>query len=109
MRPLCASCLLREREPIVVVEAYQRVLECAGESLASLHDALTAVDYQVFCIGRFGIEPIRHWSDAPDNSDWVGIPRSKAHLASRISKWIWRVGTRPFVAGFNPLSRLGGG
>jgi hypothetical protein len=93
----------------VVVEACEPVLECAGESLASLHGALAAVDYQVFVIGRVGLERIRHWSDAPDISDWVGVPRSKAHLAPRISKWIWRVGTRPFVAGFNPLSRVGGG
>jgi FkbM family methyltransferase len=98
--------LLAKHQPVIVLEARDRLLARAGTSSEELAKYLLDLDYGLFEIARFRLEPIdvddgrvRRWTD------WVAVPASNRDVVDRIRRILRKSGLMPCIARLNPLRR----
>lgn len=96
---------IREFQPVIVCEASPKNLHRAHLGLRDLHEAITALGYKAYRIGRFGIrDAVLTTSHA---ANWLCIPLSQQHVLASVRRMIRWCGFLPCIPGLNPMTLRG--
>jgi FkbM family methyltransferase len=99
-----AESYLRACRPAIILEAGPKQLGRAGSSPQQLRAELERLDYRVFVIRRFGLDPIERGADSKIKN-WLALPQSRPKALQAVRRQILYCGLLPCIAGINPLSR----
>ncbi len=95
--------VIHEHHPPIVLEASPKLLRRAGESLETLAQLLSSMDYLAHEISRFGIRT-RVDLGSRRATNWLCVHKSTTSAAASASRMIRRAGLLPVLGGLNPLS-----